>query len=456
MKKLVVSAAMVVTLLCAVAGISAQSGVAARIDAIVEAPIKAGKIAGASVAVVRGSETIVDKAYGFADLELDVPTPRGATYEIGSVTKQFTAAAILLLAQDGKLALDDELTKFLPDYPLQGHHVTVRRLLNHTSGIKGYTEMPEFGDLMALKKPKNTLVTLFSGQPFDFPPGEEQIYNNSAFFLLGLIIEKASGKSYADFVQERLFNPVGMKNSYYCSEQAIHKNHAHGYDTGTDGLVLKKYLDHAWPYAAGSLCSNTADLVAWNQALHGGKVLRPESYKAMTSPAALNDGTPIRYGMGIALAPTDGRRTIAHSGGINGFLSESEYYPDEDLTIVVLLNTAGPVSPRDIARDIADAVLGHAPTRGQSFEGDLSVYARVYGGRGRGRAARMRIAVSGNALTMVSATAPNATPNTLTYYGHDTFGFKDTVVVFERKDGRVSRLRLDAGGYGYNYLVPEN
>src|SRR6476646_2151876 len=146
MKGLGWSAATVAVLLCG-AGISAQSNVVARIDAIVDAPIKAGQVAGASVAVVKGGETIVDKAYGFADLELDVPTPRGATYEIGSVTKQFTAAAILLLAEDGKLALDDELTKFLPDYPLQGHHVTLRRLLNHTSGIKGYTEMPEFGEL---------------------------------------------------------------------------------------------------------------------------------------------------------------------------------------------------------------------------------------------------------------------------------------------------------------------
>ena len=370
MTKRLVAAAAVAVLVYASAGLSAQAGVTARIDAIVEAPIKSGQVAGASVAVVKGGETIVDKAYGFADLELDVPTPRGATYEIGSVTKQFTAAAILLLAEDGKLALDDELTKFLPDYPLQGHHVTLRRLLNHTSGIKGYTEMPEFGDLKNLKKPKDTLVALFSHQPFDFPPGEEQIYNNSAFFLLGLIVEKTSGKSFADFVQERLFNPAGMKSSYYCSEETIHKNHAHGYDTGKNGLVLKGYLDHSWPYAAGSLCSNTADLVAWNKALHGGKVLRPESYKAMTTPGVLNDGTPLRYGMGLALAPTDGRRTIAHSGGINGFLSESEYFPDDDLTIVVLLNTAGPVSPRDLARDIAEAVLGRAPNRGQSFDGD--------------------------------------------------------------------------------------
>ena len=174
---------------------SAQTSLATRVDAIVEAPIKDGKLAGASVAVVKGGQPLVIKAYGFADLELDVPTPPGATYEIGSVTKQFTAAAILLLAEQGKLSLDDELTKFLPDYPTTGHRVTIRRLLDHTSGIKGYTEMPEFREFQRLERPRHELVTLFSGQPFEFAPGEQQTYNNSAFFLLGLVIEKVAGTS---------------------------------------------------------------------------------------------------------------------------------------------------------------------------------------------------------------------------------------------------------------------
>src|SRR5262245_15957658 len=375
MTKLRVMCAAIICVAIVYGNVYGQSSITARIDAIVEAPIKAGKVAGASVPVVKGNETILQKGYGFADLELDVPTPPRATYEIGSITKQFTAASILLLAEQGKLSLDDELTKFFPDYPTQGNRVTIRRLLNHTSGIKGYTELPEFREFQMLKKPKEDLVKLFSAKPFDFTPGEEMIYNNSAFFLLGLIIEKVSGKSYADFVQEYLFDPVAMKDSYYCSEKAIHKNHAHGYDTERNTLVLKAYLDHSWPYAAGSLCSNTSDLVSWNKALHGGKVLRPESYRQMTSPGVLNDGTKIRYGMGIGLSSLDGRKAISHGGGINGFLSESEYLPDDDLIIVVLLNTAGPVGPRDLAREIAEAVLGKAPDAGRAFTGDLAPFA---------------------------------------------------------------------------------
>jgi len=428
-----------------------QSRIASTIDGIMETPIKAGKVAGASVAVVKGGETVVLKGYGFADLELDVPTPPRATYEIGSVTKQFTAASILLLAEQGKLSLDDELTKFLPDYPTQGNRVTIRRLLNHTSGIKGYTELPEFGELMALKKPRQDLVKLFSAKPFEFKPGEEEIYNNSAFFLLGLIIEKVSGNTYAEFVQEQLFDKVGMKDSYYCSERTIRKNHAHGYDTDRNGLVLKAYLDHSWPFAAGSLCSNTVDLVAWNKALHGGKVLKPESYKEMTSPGVLNDGTRLRYGMGIGLSDTDGRRTISHGGGINGFLSESEYFPDDDLVIVVLLNTAGPVGPRELARQIAEAVLGKAPDRSRPFQGDLAQFAGVFTGRGRGRPSSVRVEAQGHNLTLANTAGAASPVETLTYYGNDTFGFKDTLVTFEKANGKVSRLRLDTVG-AYNFL----
>jgi CubicO group peptidase (beta-lactamase class C family) len=434
------------------AGVTSQSAadLGARIDAIVNAPIDAGKIAGASVAVVKGGTTLVSRGYGLADLELGVPTPPGATYEIGSITKQFTAAAILRLQERGKLALDDEITKYLPDYPTQGRHLTLRRLLNHTSGIRGYTEMPAFDELMRLEKPRQALVDLFSREPFDFEPGEEQIYNNSAFFLLGLVIEKVAGVPYEAYVQHELFDPVGMASSYYCSSRAVHKNHAHGYDTGKDGLELKGYLEHAWPYAAGSLCSNTADLVAWNRALHGGKVLNPDSYTAMITPGTLNDGTRLRYGLGIGVADIGGRRAIAHGGGINGFLSESEYYPDDDLIVIVLLNTAGPAGPRDLAKQIVRAVLGPAPDRSRPFSGDAAAYAGTYTGRGRGAAATVTIAASGAALTF--ARAGGAAPEPLVYRGDDTFALGDSLVTFETADGRIARLRLDSGA-GHNVLT---
>jgi CubicO group peptidase (beta-lactamase class C family) len=425
---------------------------AARLDAIVEGPIADGKVAGAAVAVVHKGRTVVAKGYGKADLEWDVPTPADATYEIGSVTKQFTAAAILMLRDEGRLSLDDEVTKYLPDYPTQGHRIPLRRLLNHTSGIKGYTELEEFGDVMRLDKPKDTLVTLFSAKPFDFAPGEEQIYNNSAFFLLGLVIEKVSGLPYATFVKQRLFDRVGMPNSYYCSERTLVKRHAHGYDVEQGRLVLKGFIDHDWPYAAGSLCSNTTDLVAWNRALHGGQVLSPASYTEMTTAGRLNDGTAIRYGYGISVADLGGRRVIGHGGGINGFLSESQYYPDDDLIVVVLQNTAGPVNPRETAKKIAEAVLGPAPSRATPFTGDASAYAGTYAGRGRGRPTTVTIAATASGLTLARVGAPNAAPEALEYRGGERFALGDTLVTFERRDGTVARLRLDSGT-GHNVLA---
>jgi CubicO group peptidase (beta-lactamase class C family) len=438
-------------LLSACSTTAAQTDITARVEAVIRPPITDGKLAGASVAVVRGGQTLLMKEYGFADLELGVPMPPKASFEIGSVTKQFTAAAILLLAEQRKLSLDDDVTKHLPDYPVQGNRITIRQLLNHTSGIKGYTELVEFREFQRMHRPRQELVALFSARPFEFAPGSEQTYNNSAFFLLGLIVEKISGTTYESFVKANLFDKVGMPDSYYCSEKTIHKNHAHGYDTEGGQLVLKGYLDHLWPYSAGSLCSNATDLVAWTRALHGGQVLKPESYREMTSPGTLNDGTRIRYGLGIGVADIGGRRAIAHGGGINGFLSEVEYYPDDDLIVVVLLNTAGAVAPRDVAKQIADIVLPQARDRSQTYSGDLAAFSGTFTGHGRGRDSKVRIAVENGALTYTDLAASRPAEK-LSFYGNDTFGYRDTLVIFEKSSGAVTRLRVDTGS-GHNILA---
>lgn len=425
---------------------------ATRIDAVVEAPIRAGTIAGTAVAVVHHGTTVLTKGYGKADLEWDVPMPADATFEIGSITKQFTAAAILQLRDEGKLSLDDDITKYRPDYPTHGQRIPLRRLLNHTSGIKGYTEIAEFREFQRLDKPKDALVALFSSKPFDFPPGDEQIYNNSAFYLLGLVIEKVTGQPYATVVKQRLFDRVGMPHSYYCSERTLATRHAHGYDVDAGQFVLKGFLVHAWPFSAGSLCSDTADLVAWNRALHGGRVLSPASYREMITPGTLNDGTSIRYGFGISVADLGGRRVIGHGGGINGFLSESQYYPDDDLVVVVLQNTAGALNPRETAKKIAEAVLGPAPSRAKPFTGEATAYTGTYAGRGRGRPTTVTIAASGNGLTLTRVGAPDAKADALEYRGGETFALGDSLVMFERRDGKVARLRLDTGS-GHNVLT---
>lgn len=436
------------------AGLDAQgrprSAQVAAIDSIALGPITAGRAAGMSVAVVRGNDTIMLKGYGHADLELDVQTPDRAVYEIGSVTKQFTAAAVFQLAEKEVLSLDDEITRHLPDYPTQGYHITIRRLLNHTSGIKGYTELPLFWTAITMRElPRDSLVAVFAKEPFDFPPGEMMIYNNSAYFLLGLIIEKASGQAYEEYVRQHLFEPTGMTDSRYCSNSAIVKGRAKGYGYGDSGLVRAPYLSHIWPYSAGSLCSTAGDLVAWNRALHGrrgagGTVLPPAVYRAYITPGTLNDGTPLRYANGLTVTETGGRRRIAHGGGIYGFLSESRYYPADDLIIVVLVNTAGPVNPGAIADGIEEVVLGKvAEPPAPRFSGDIAPLLGRYEGPGRGDRLIATVSADSGWLAIALGTGQ---ARRLSHVNGLTFAMGQGLYTFVRQGGEVVGLLVDQVG----------
>ena len=415
------------------------------IDSIASAPIEDGRVAGMSVAVVHGNDTLALKGYGYADLELRVPTPDRAVYEIGSITKQFTAAAILQLAERGALSLDDELTKFLPEYPTRGHRVTVRRLLDHTSGIRGYTEIAEFDRLRPFDLPRDSAVAIFSSKPFDFTPGEAMIYNNSAYFLLGLIIEKTSGETYEAYVDKHLFEPAGMRDSRYCSEKELIERRAHGYERGSNGLRPKRYIVHVWPYAAGSLCSTVGDLVAWARAVHGngagGSLLSPTVYRELITPGTLNDGTRLRYAKGLSVAEIDGRRQISHGGGIFGFVSFAAYYPESDLIVVVLMNTAGTASPDAIATDIANRALGDPtpPVTGR-YTGDATELAGTYTGPSRGIPMLLTVEADSTRVTVRRGGGERMVLEHLTGL---TFVRGNTRYTFVRRDGKIDTLQVD-------------
>jgi len=437
------------------AQVTDRAALVAAIDSIAMEGIDAGNAAGMSIAVVEGRDTLLLKAYGSADLELGVPTPPDAVYEIGSVTKQFTATAILLLAEQGALSLDDDMTRWLPDYPTGGRSISIRRLMDHTSGIKGYTEMPVFGRLTTQELPRDSLVTLIAAEPFDFEPGEALIYNNSAYFLLGLIIEKATGESYEDVIEKRVFAPAGMGDSRYCHKDELTPNRARGYQPGADGLRPADYLNHLWPYAAGSLCSTVRDLVRWNQALHGdgdgdgGGLLSPASYHELTTPGTLNDGMPLRYAKGLSVTDRDGETRIAHGGGIFGYVSELRYLPREDLSIVVLINTAGRVSPGAIAARIEDLVLGPpAPVVPKVFSGDLTRYVGRYRGPARGQ--RLIAEVSRGEDGGLTIKLGPGQPQPVEWRGGDTFERGAVRFIFERDDdGGADELRVDQVGGVY-------
>jgi len=318
------------------------------VDSVANAAIADHRTAGVSIAVVKNGRTILAKGYGFADLENDVPATTETVYRIGSITKQFTAAAIMRLMEQGKLSLDDTLQKFIPTFPTQGNRVTIRHLLTHTSGIRSYTSLGQkFERGMRLDFTPDSMLALFANEPFDFKPGDQWRYDNSGYFLLGVIIEKLTGKPYGKYVQDEFFTPLGLTGTIYCDLAPLIKHRAQGYEgQPPDGHFINAApLSMTQPYAAGSLCSTVNGLAAWTLALSSGKVVSPASYKLMTTPGTLNSGATHTYGFGLNISTLRGHRQIHHNGGINGFISELHYYPDDSLVTVVLTNTGSPAAP---------------------------------------------------------------------------------------------------------------
>lgn len=352
-----------------------RAAIAHAVDSLAEAALRAGPVASLSIAVVRGADTIVLKGYGSADLENDVAATPRTVYRIGSITKQFTSSAVMQLVEQGKIGLDDEVTKYIPGYPTHGRRVLVRHLLNHTSGIPSYTDVgAAFGRRIRLDLPHDSLLAIVRDDSLQFDPGTHFYYNNTGYYMLGMIIERVTGKPYGDYLSENLFEPLGLSSTVYCSSAPIIKHRAQGYDRSPAGLVNAAFLSMTLPFAAGSLCSTAGDLVAWTRALHGGRVVSASSFAAMTTPVKLPSGRPMSYGFGLQVDTLGSHRVIQHGGGINGFISSLAHYPDDSLTIAVLANTA-PAPSDGIAENIARIAFG-MPLRGAPEPpGDLPVTA---------------------------------------------------------------------------------
>ena len=315
---------------------------------------------GAAAIVTRKGQILLRKGYGMADMELKVPIEPDMVFRLGSVTKQFTAVAILMLEEQGKLSVQDPITKFLPDYPTQGHTITVENLLTHTSGIRSYTSMPEWQPLWRKDFSLAELIDFFKNQPMDFAPGERWLYDNSGYILLGAIIEKASGQSYEDFIRKSLFEPLQMNHSYYDHTERIIPRRVKGYQRSGQGYENAPYLSMSQPYAAGSLASSVDDLAAWNQALWENRLLKKESLAKAHKPFVLKDGRATGYGYGWTIASYAGHRTVEHGGGIHGFATYVLSMPDDDVFVAILTNgSAGPAaSPGRLAVQMAGIAVG--------------------------------------------------------------------------------------------------
>ncbi|MEJ2539606.1 MAG: serine hydrolase [Gemmatimonadota bacterium] len=315
------------------------------IDSIAYRAIATRGTPGVSVAVAKDGQVVFAKGYGESDIEHAVAARPETVYRIGSITKQFTAAIIMRLVERGEIALDDPVTRFLPEYDMQGHTVTVRHLLNHTSGIFSYTSLGEdaWQTIFRHDLTDRELIDLFEREPFDFEPGAEQRYNNSAYVLLGPIIEAVTGTPYARYLEEELLAPLGLEHTAYCDVTRIVPHRASGYEDQEGEWVNASFLSMNVPGGAGAMCSTVGDLSAWTRMLHRGEVVSAGSLQEMTTPTVVASGDTIPYGFGLAVGELEGHPRVGHDGGINGFISSLVHYPDDGVTVVVLTNSgSGP------------------------------------------------------------------------------------------------------------------
>ena len=334
---------------------------------------------GCAALVAEKGQIIYNKAFGMANLELNIPMQPDMVFRIGSITKQFTAVAILQLMEQGKLSLQDDITKFIPDYPTQAYTITIEHLLTHTSGIKSYTSIPDYFNNVRKDMKPEEVIDLFKNQPMEFAPGTKWNYNNSGFFLLGYIIEKITGKTYAEYIQENFFTPLGMTGSCYGSDTKIIKNRASGYQQGNDGPENSDYCSMTQPYSAGSIMSTVGDLFKWHQAVHSYKLVKKETIDKAFTEYKLANGDGTGYGYGWFLSQLQGSPTIEHGGGIFGYLTSSIYLPEEDVFVALFSNSTGK-APEFTALKMAAMAIGKPlkTTEIKLDEATLDQYVGIY------------------------------------------------------------------------------
>ena len=313
-----------------------------KLDAYFDSFIAMKRNPSIAVAVAKDGKVIYAKAFGYADIENDVKATPETVYRLGSITKQFTATMIMQLVGEGKLKLDDTLVSLLPDMPKAWSKVTLTHLLNHTSGIRSYTEVPGVFEDKAMKPTTPAgIIKVVSGLPMEFEPGSKWNYNNTGYELLGMIIEKLDKRPYAESLKARILDPLDMQSTYFTSERTIVKHRAHGYSTDQNVVRNAMYINMDWPYAAGSMESTVLDLAKWDAALYGDKILPQSALKQMWTPTKLTDGKIEKYGFGWHMDTQNAIPIVEHSGGIPGFTSDIRRAPTKGLTVIVLTNTQG-------------------------------------------------------------------------------------------------------------------
>ncbi|MGB8540882.1 MAG: serine hydrolase domain-containing protein [Candidatus Acidiferrales bacterium] len=339
---------------------STDGEISEKVDAYVNGEMRAEKIPGLALAVVRDGKIVKAQGYGLANIELGVAVKPETIFQTGSVGKQFTATAVMMLVEDGEIRLDDRIGKYLPSSPASWNNVTVRNLLTHTSGIPDYESDSVTKKDAAFINLRNDytedeLFTKFSGLPLDFPPGSKWSYSNSGYVILGILIHKVTGQFYGDVLQERIFRPLGMTSTRIISEADIIPNRAAGYRLVNGEIKNQEWVSPMLNTTAdGALYTDALDTAKWDAALYGEKLLKKGSLDQMWSAVRLNDGKTAPYGFGWDVTEVNGRRLIEHGGAWQGFTTQISRYVDDRFTVIVLTNLDSEHSePDKIAHNVA-------------------------------------------------------------------------------------------------------
>ncbi|MEP2773240.1 MAG: serine hydrolase [Fulvivirga sp.] len=325
-----------------------------RADAIIKEALPNNEH-GVAVLVARDGEILYEKYAGYANVKKQTAVEANTTFRIGSVTKQFTAAAILKLVEQGKMQLEDPLNKYIDDFP-RGDKITIHHLLNHTSGIKSYTDQPDFIKSVGKSVATKELVDEIKALGFDFEPGEQWKYNNSAYYILGYLIEQQSGMSYEAFLKKHFFEPAGMENTGVYDNAKKYKMEALGYANEEGKMKLSMDWDMTRAGGAGNMYSTVTDLLKWNNFVFSGKAVRADLLEKAHTQLTLNDGSNYPYGYGWGVGAFRGLEQIAHSGGLHGFLTWLAYYPEIDVTVAVTSNASPPLKivPGQLGKDMLE------------------------------------------------------------------------------------------------------
>ncbi len=332
-----------------------------KIDSLIQTEFGNKNEPGGVFLVSQKGKNIYRKAFGKANLELNVNMTPDNVFQIGSMTKQFTAVAILMLEQQGKLKVTDPVSKYYKDYP-NGDKITIHHLLTHTSGIKDFTKMKALSSIAQKEMKPEAMVDFFKNEPVDFAPGEKFEYNNSGYVLLGYIIEVVTGDTYEDFIQKNIFDKAGMTHSYYASDRKVIPKRASGYHKKEQGFVNKTVISFSVPFSSGSLMSTVDDLLKWQQTLNQNVFLNSTETQKAFRKYKLNNGEEFTYGYGWHLKDMNGVPDREHGGSVFGFKSMGVYIPGEDIYVIGLSN-CDCHSPTEITRNIAKTTLNELRKR---------------------------------------------------------------------------------------------